>query len=215
MEAVIFDMDGVIVDNSKYHRLAWEQYIEKKGLHADKKKLYETYGMRNIELIKIIFGDGISQQEAEIIGKEKEQVYRDIYLEAIKPAKGLIPYLQFIKEKNLKTAIATSACIENVDFTIDNLGIREYFDVIVSEKDVTEGKPHPDVYLKAAKKLGVSPTQCLVIEDAVAGVEAGKRAGAFVAAVTTTHVPSELNSADIIIDNFYDKKIKDIIQTKR
>lgn len=215
MEAVIFDMDGVIVDNSKYHRLAWEQYIEKKGLHADKKKLYETYGMRNIELIKIIFGDGISQQEAEIIGKEKEQVYRDIYLEEIKPAKGLIPYLQFIKEKNLKTAIATSACIENVDFTIDNLGIREYFDVIVSEKDVTEGKPHPDVYLKAAKKLGVSPTQCLVIEDAVAGVEAGKRAGAFVAAVTTTHLPSELNSADIIIDNFYDKKIKDIIQTKR
>ncbi|MBZ4646601.1 MAG: beta-phosphoglucomutase [Petroclostridium sp.] len=212
MKAVIFDMDGVIVDNSEYHRKAWHLYIEKKGLKVNQEKLDKMYGLRNIEFVRILFGQDLSDQEVAVIGREKEQLYREIYLEDIKPPEGLIEYLDYIKEKGLKIAIASSACIENVDFTIDNLHIRKYFDVILSEQDVTKGKPAPDVYLKAAGKLGVPPEKCVVIEDAVAGVEAGKRAGMYVVAITTSCARGELNKADVIVDSFYDEEVRRAIE---
>lgn len=146
----------------------------------------------------------MSNEEIRTLGEQKEIEYRDLYRSAITPTVGLVNFLEELDRKDIPRAIATSAPPANVAFTLDHTKLGSYFPVIVDDTMVTTGKPDPEVYLKSAEQLGMSPERCIVFEDAILGIQAGKNAGMPVVALATTHTREELEAteADYIIDNF-------------
>ncbi|MFP4620742.1 MAG: HAD family hydrolase [Bacteroidales bacterium] len=195
--AVIFDMDGVLVDNKHIHRKAWVEFCKKHN-HPIKEEDFDKigFGKTNKEYLSFFFQCEVSESEAVKLGEEKERIYRDIIEHKIEPVKGLIPLLQKIKDQyGFKTAVASSAPRTNIDFVMEKLKIYDYFDVLVDESMVHEGKPNPDIYMKAAQLLEVMPEHALVFEDSLFGVEAALRAGMHVAALTTSHERKELSDS--------------------
>ncbi len=204
MIGLIFDMDGVIVDNHFYHFKAWEKFFEKYGKQIDEDH-YKTHinGRTMKAIIRDVFeGDDLTDEQARSYGLEKEEIYRDVYREFLSPTPGLVKFLEEVKKEGVSTVIGTSAPVENVTFTIGGLGIGHFFDGILDERAVTKGKPDPEIYLKCAKELNLPNKQCVVFEDALAGIKAGKSAGSFVVGIATTHKREELTEADYVIDDF-------------
>lgn len=199
--AFIFDMDGVIVDSNPVHKIALQKFCEKHGYKLTEKDLREKiYGRTNRDWLLNLFGD-LDEQTIRIYAEEKEALFRSLY-EDIKPVKGLVSFLDRLDSLNISRAIATSAPRANVDFTLDNTNTRRYFNTILDDSFVTEGKPNPQIYLKSAQALGFEPSTCIVLEDSLSGVIAGKRAGCKVVGITTTHTTAELAEADLVIDDF-------------
>ncbi|MGM0530083.1 MAG: HAD family hydrolase [Bacteroidota bacterium] len=204
--AVIFDMDGVLVDNKHIHRKAWVDFCQKHN-HPIKEEDFDRigFGKTNKEYLSFFFQREIPENEAIKLGEEKERIYRDIIEQDIDPVNGLIPLLQKIKKQyGFKTAVASSAPRTNIDFIMEKLKINDYFDVLVDESMVHEGKPNPDIYVKAAQLLEVIPEHTLVFEDSLFGVEAALRAGMIVVALTTSHNKKELSEFSVwkIIKDF-------------
>jgi HAD superfamily hydrolase (TIGR01509 family) len=144
----------------------------------------------------------MSEEEILKYTLEKEAVYRELYLPFIKPVEGLTELLEILHEKNIPMAIATSGIQPNIDFMFENLPIKKYFKTVVNSSHISKGKPHPEIYLKTASLLNISPENCLVFEDAVVGINSAKAAGMKVIAIATTHPREELSRADMIVDNF-------------
>jgi beta-phosphoglucomutase len=200
--AVIFDLDGVIVDNMKYHRAAWEKFLLKYAPGIEIDAFSRHFGKRNEVLLKMVFKRSLLPEEVKKYGDEKEFLYRELYAEDIETVSGLIGFLKVLRKDQIKIAVASAAPPENVDFVLDKTGIREFFNVILSADDVKRGKPDPEIYLKTAHKLACSPRSCLVFEDSIPGIQAAKNAGMKVAALTTTYPPAEFKDADLIINDF-------------
>jgi len=208
MEAAIFDMDGVIVDDMGYHEEAWSLFLKDHGIALSSEEMEKRiHGKVNKEIMTDIFNGQLSDDEIEEFAQKKGKIFRDILLPHLKPVDGLIEYLDSLKRRGIKIALGTSAHPENKDFIIDGLDIRDYFDVIIDSSHVRKGKPDPEVFLKAALKLGVQPKDCVVFEDSLAGVEAAKNAGMKVVGLLTTH--KELD-ADICIIDFKEKKLESL-----
>jgi beta-phosphoglucomutase family hydrolase len=202
-QAIIFDLDGTLIDNNAYHLKTWKKYLENIGRNI----LEEEYnaninGRTNKDVIQYIFERQMSDEEILKYSLEKEALYREIYLPFIKPVAGLIEFLEILNEKNIPMAIATSGIQPNIDFMFENLPIKKYFKTVVNSSHITKGKPDPEIYLKAASILQIPPENCLVFEDAVVGINAAKAAGMKVIALATTHPREELTDADMIIENF-------------
>jgi len=216
--AVIFDMDGVIVDNSAFHFEAWAAYCDKKGLPFSREELNGWFGATNMEILTKIYGRKIYRTEAIKMGKEKEAIYRQMFGPVLAPVHGLPHLLQELKSLNFRLAVATSAPTENVDFVLDNTHTRKYFDAIVDASEIKKGKPSPEIYLKASRKLRVKPSHCLVFEDAFFGIEAARNAGIKVVGLSTTHSPEELTGTALNIRDFSEinaEKIVDIINNRQ
>jgi beta-phosphoglucomutase family hydrolase len=215
IEAVIFDMDGVIVDNNQYHVLSWGSFFEKYNKKLDERDLKKwIFGRTNVETIKHVFGEGISEEDIYRLVGEKEELYRQIYLKKITQTKGLIDFLKNLKSQNIKIGLGTSAPRENVNFVLDTLDIRRYFDIIIDAEIVKRGKPYPDVYLAVARGLGVNTSKCVVFEDSISGIEAACNAGMFVIGVTTTLKNHEMEKAQYFVNDFEDlnfDKIRTIV----
>lgn len=207
-------MDGVVVNNHQYHYLSWQKLAGKHDVQIDEEFYREKMNGRTLmELMDVVFGDKIEKSRAREIGMEKEELYRELYREYREPTKGFVDFLEVAKSKNIPMVVGTSAPKENVEFTLDGLGLRKYFTGVVDDSMVTKGKPHPEVYLNCAKMIDRDPKNCIVFEDAVAGIKAGKSAGSKVIALATSHSRDEL-SADLIIDDFTQlqwKQIEDIL----
>jgi beta-phosphoglucomutase len=198
----IFDMDGVIVDSNPYHKISLRQFCEKHGRTLTDQELRERiYGRTNKEWIKNVFGE-LPPPQIAAYAEEKEALYRMIYEKDIRPVKGLISFLQRLEQLRISPAIGTSAPRANVDFTLDKTETRRFFNTILDESYVTIGKPNPEIYLKVARALNRAPGECIVFEDSLAGIEAGKAAGCKVVGITTTHSREELWQTDFIIDDF-------------
>jgi beta-phosphoglucomutase len=195
-------MDGVIVDSNPAHKIALKQFCKTYGHDlADEELREKIYGRRNQDWLVQVFGpldDGQLRKYAD----EKEELFRKIYDKDIKPVDGLTGFLESVQRSGIPRAIATSAPRANVDFTLTRTGLGHYFATILDDSFVTQGKPNPEVYLKAATALRFDPGRCIVFEDSLAGVEAGRNAGCKVVGITTTHTPAELRQSDIVIDNF-------------
>lgn len=187
LSAVIFDMDGTLVDSMPYHTLAWQQFLAAHGISASADEVKEKGHGTLFDIMPRFFGHHITPQESYRLAMEKEAIFREIYAPHLKPLPGLVPLLQGLKAAGIKIGLGTAADFTNTDFTIDALQIRHYFDVLVTSDLVPEGKPSPAVYNYAADRLGVSPTTCLVFEDTFSGVEAAKAAGMKAIALTTMH----------------------------
>lgn len=212
--AVIFDMDGVLVDNKHIHRKAWVEFCREQN-HPIREEDFDKigFGKTNREYLSIFFQREVSENEATKLGEKKERLYRDIIEKELEPINGLIPLLKELKNKyGFKTAVASSAPRTNIDFVLENLKIYDYFDVLVDESMVHEGKPNPDIYMKAAQLLEVMPERSLVFEDSLFGVEAALRAGMIVVALTTSHNKKELSEFSVwkIIKDFTNIQAEEI-----
>lgn len=202
--AFLFDMDGVIVDSNPFHKIALKQFCKKYGHDLDEDQLLEKiYGRTNKDWLKNVFGELDSATMKKYAG-EKELLFRELYKNDIQPVDGLLNFLDRLNELKIAKAIATSAPRENVDFTLSKTGMKKYFATILDESFVSKGKPDPEIYLKTAAALGFAPEDCIVIEDSLSGIKAGKNAGCKVVGITTTHTKEEMTETDLVIHNFAD-----------
>ncbi len=197
--AVLWDLDGVVVDTGEFHYLAWDEVLTEMGVPFSRPLFQATFGMNNAGILTTLLGHTPPIDELTLISERKEARFRQIIHGQVRPLPGVVDAVQWFKRHGFKQAIASSAPPANIDFLIDELGLREYFEAIVSGYDLP-GKPAPDVFLLAARRLAVDPIACLVIEDAVAGVEGAKRANMKCLAVTTTNPIEKLQKADRVVD---------------
>lgn len=201
--AAIFDMDGVIMDNHAYHLKAWQVFF--KQFHCQfSKRIFERYcfGRTNQAILQFILKQRLPARQAEKLARSKEQLYRKLYAPYAKPVSGLLKFLKNLKHHKIKIALATSGPKSNVDFALRKTGIGKFFSVILDAQNIRHSKPHPEIYLKTAKKLKISPKRCVVFEDSLAGIMSGKNAGMRVVALATTLPKSRLKAADVVIKNF-------------
>lgn len=207
MKGVIFDMDGVVVDNHKFHFEAWMEFSRRHKFNLNAEIYRDQYnGKTNRDLFQMIFGE-ISEQKIQEYTEEKEGLYQKLYKDEMVAHKGLIDFLDYLKMHKHKIALGTSAPTSNVDFVMDGLFLRKHFDVIVDGTMVSQGKPHPEIYLKACSLLDLEPSDCFVFEDSLAGLESGKRAGCKIVGVATSHEAFELKPmTDLIIHDFTEAK---------
>lgn len=199
-KAVIWDMDGVIVDSAQYHYEAWRYVFKKRGVDFTGEHFRRHFGQRNDTIIRSALGDNVSQAEIDAIAFEKEEEYRRRVKGNIRALPGAIELIKSLDEGGFCMAVASSAPPENIQMILRELGIGGYFQAVVYGREVKHGKPNPEAYLLAARKLGIEPAGCMVIEDAVAGVTGAKRAGMCCIGVTTTHPREKLSEADIVVD---------------
>ncbi len=199
-------MDGVIVDSNPLHRVVWEEYNRRHGIKTTEAMQQRMYGKRNDEIVRDFFGDGLSDDEVFGHGAAKEALYREMLgprlRESITP--GLREFLS--RHRDIPAAVATNAEPANVDFVLNGAKLADAFRAVVDGHQVTNPKPHPEVYLRAADQLGVEPRFCVVFEDSYTGVQAGLSAGMTVVGVTTTH--SDLPGVSLTISDFDDPALE-------
>lgn len=209
--AFLFDMDGVIVDSNPTHTVALKQFCKQHGFELTEQQLREKiYGRANKDWIPNLFGN-IEPELVKKYAEEKEALFRSLY-DDIVPVPGLIDFLEQLDAASIKRAIATSAPRANVDFTLTKTETEQYFPIILDEAFVTTGKPHPEIYLMSAAAVGMAPSRCIVIEDSISGVTAGKAAGCKVIGITTTHSPEELEGVDMTIADFVGLDVEKVIE---
>ena len=207
---VIFDLDGVLVDTGWAHRQAWYDLAEKEGLAMSDEFFRRTFGMQNAAILPML-RPGISREEMERLSDWKEQRYRDLVQEHMQLAEGAQALLRDLKRHGFRLAIGSSAPPENLDIFWKQLGLANYFDARVTNEEVTESKPSPQTFLKAAQKLGLPPACCAVVEDAVQGVQAARAAGMPVVAVTTTRRREDLTQASRVVGSLSELKASDFL----
>lgn len=209
-KAVIWDMDGIIADTSQYHYKGWQIVFRKRGTNYTEEDFRRNTGKRSDTIIREVLGEKIPQNEITEIIQEKDETFRQLMGQNIKLFPGVLKLITSLKEHAFKIAIASSAPMENIRLITQSLKIDNCFDAIISGWEVTKGKPHPQTFLLAAEKLGVEIEDCIVIEDAISGVTASKRAGMRCIAVTNTTSREELREADLIIDTLEEITVDDL-----
>lgn len=208
--AVIFDMDGVIVDSNPVHQQAIQEFCRKYDKRVTEAFLHNrVYGRTNKEWIPELFGQ-MSPEQTEALGEEKERIFRQMFDPARHVVTGITEFVHHLHENRIQMAVATSAPRANADYILSELHIQKLFTTVLDSSHVERGKPEPDVYIKASSFLGFSPQQCLVIEDSMAGVEAGLAAGCRVTGVSTTHTAEELQNCHLVINDFRKLAITEI-----
>lgn len=214
---VVFDMDGVIVDNKKFHFEAWRRFTVSHGLNFDEQVFkYNFFGRSNEEILQGLFGRPLSKDAIICLAQEKESLYRQLYSGQVRPARGLKSFLEKLQSADIPLAVATAAPRENLEFVLIETGLKHYFKVCVDESLVSQGKPAPDIYLRTANLLQLPPARCLAFEDSLPGITSARRAGLRVIALTTSHQRLELNIADLVIDHFEQiepETVKNIIES--
>ena len=203
-------MDGVIADTASYHLKAWQEVYRKRDILFTEEDFRHSFGQRNDTIIEEVMGTGVSPNEINTISSEKEVSFRESIRYNIRPMPGVIELMETNRQDGFLMALASSAPIENIRLLIEGLGIDNYFQCVISARDVSEGKPNPQVFSLAARRLGVEPKNCIVIEDAVAGVTAAKRAGMHCLAVTNTHPRASLVEADLIVGSLTEITVNDL-----
>ena len=206
---VIFDLDGVLVDTGWAHKQSWYDLAEKEGFGMSDEFFYSTFGMQNYQIIPMLLGQEVNAKELDRLSDWKEQCYRDLVAEKLILANGAKELLDDLKNNGFLLAIGSSAPRANLDLILERLKVQTFFDAYVTKEDVSEGKPAPETFVKAADKLALPPGRCVVVEDAVQGIEAGKAAGMPVVAITTTRKRADLAEADIIVDSLAELRAED------
>ena len=213
LKGVLFDMDGVLVNNLEIHRQAFAEFFRRYGVERTFDELSRVFGKGNDDIMgELMPADVVERVGIRQLGYEKEAIYREIYAPIITPQPGLLAFLAECESEGLRSAVGSSGYKANVDFVLDKCNIRRYFEATVAGDEVTRCKPDPEIYLTAAAKLGLAPCECIVFEDAEAGIEAAKRAGMKVVALATTFDREFLatTDADMIIGDFRDISVEQL-----
>ena len=185
-KAYIFDMDGTLTDNMHFHHEAWMKFIALKKLGIDAETFERDYHKGTlIEVMARFFPHLTTEAELRAVGNEKEALYRKIYAPHITPIAGLLGFFEQLKTQNCPIGLATMGDQNNIDLTLKGLGIEEYFHSTTGGDQVTKGKPHPEIFLRAAEKIGIDPKDCLAFEDTQSGIRAAQAAGMKVVGIST------------------------------
>ena len=199
LSAVIFDWDGVVVDSSAHHERSWEIVASRRGLPLPADHFKRGFGKKNDVIIPDL-GWARAPCEVAELAQEKEETYRALVRErGIQPLPGVRELLAALRSREIPCAIGSSTERANLDLPLDLMGLRDFFRVIVSGEEVVHGKPDPSVFLLAAERLGLAPAECVVIEDALVGIEAARQAGMPVVAVATTNPLGVLGAANAAV----------------
>jgi beta-phosphoglucomutase len=198
--AVIWDMDGVLINTYDFHYQAWSSVLENYQVPFTQADFRKIFGLKNERAIKTLLGDKVAPERIQEIEQKKEAAFREAIRNQAELLPGVAAWLDSLRDRQVLQAIATSAPPQNVEAIMEQTHIRHYFETIVTSGHLP-GKPDPAVFLEAAERLGVAPERCLVIEDSIAGVQAAKSAGMKCIAVTTTNPPEKLSAADWVVEN--------------
>ena len=216
--AVIFDMDGVLIDSYRAHLEAWQRLGEMLGRPVTEEAFVPTFGRVNREIFRHLWGDAFTDVEIDRWGDWKEQAYREIILKRFPGMDGATDLLDALKDAGFALAIGSSGPPENVAAALVGLRREAIFDAIVHSREVTHGKPHPEVFLKAAEKLGLEPRACAVVEDSLAGLEAAQRAGETAIGITGTFARERLaEKAALVVDSLREltpERVAELIDRK-
>ena len=201
--AFVFDLDGVVVDSNDRHVASWQEVARRHGFACSAPGYIGKCGLRTTAVIRDLLHWPVDERTAERLGFEKEEIYRaGIRRDGIAPVPGVLSFLARARRLGIRCAIGSSAPRENVDLCLQSLGLTGLFGAVVSGADVARGKPAPDIFLKAAADLGAVAPECLVFEDAPAGIVAAHAAGMRVVALETSHTRAELADADDLARDF-------------
>ena len=203
--ALVFDLDGVVIDSMPIHTEAWRVYLQRFGVASNDVE-ERMHGRRNDEIVTHFFRDGLTAAEIAEHGAAKERLFREMMRPRLHAqlVPGVVDFLN--AEGEARIGLASNAEPANIDFVLDGAGLRGFFEVIVDGHQVTRAKPFPDIYLRAAQLLGTAPERCVIFEDSPAGIQAACAAGAKVVAVQTH--PSPLPETDLSIRDFCDPALK-------
>ena len=192
----IFDMDGVLIDSGAHHRHAWRALLAELGAEpADPEHWRLTIGRPSEEAIPLLLGRRVSGAEARRLARRKRDLYQERAQAGLEPVPGVLSFLASLARLDVPRAVGTSASRWDAERLLDDLGLLRYFDVVVTADDVMLGKPDPEVWVQAARRLKVIPGHCVVFEDALVGVHAARAAGMRAIGVTTAHTDTELRAA--------------------
>lgn len=208
---VIFDMDGVLVDSSDAHFAAWRMLGEEVGRPYPRDLFERTFGMHNRQILPLWLGSEVPPAELEELSARKEAMYREVAAATLRPIAGVVPLVRGLSEAGFRLAVGSSGPRPNVELALGVLGVGQLFHALATGDEVREGKPHPEIFQIAARKLELDPGRCLVVEDAPQGVKAGLAAGARVLAITTSRPRPELEGAHRVIDFFDEVSPPDVL----
>lgn len=210
IKGIVFDMDGVLADNHLEQRAAWKKAVEEAGLGELTPDMFNKYaGRRNEEILAAIADGKLNKEQIDAFSLKKEVYYRKLATNSLSPVKGLIEFLNFLKDMGYRLAIATSAPPENVELVLNKFRISDIFAAIFDAKDVVNSKPHPEIYQRACQALGYEPWECFVFEDSRSGIKSAKAAGCKVGTPLTglTKEEAEEEEPYIIFKDFTDRRI--------
>ncbi len=200
--AVLWDVDGTLIDSAEYHWLTWRETLLGEGYELTRAQFDASFGRRNDEILRGYFGENLSAAEVARIGEAKEVRYRELVgARGIEPLPGVRRWLGKLKAEGWRQALASSAPRLNLEAILKALGLEDFFDAIASAEDVERGKPDPQIFLAAAAKVQVPAARCVVVEDAPAGIEAARRAEMRSIGVLSFH--GELD-ADVVVNSLAD-----------
>jgi len=197
---VVFDVDGVLVDSGPAHRDSWKRLAGEVNVPMSDEFFLRMFGRTNKDILEALFDRELPEAEWRRLGDRKEELYRDIVRGRVPAMPGAAELVAALVADVARLAVGSSGPRENIELCLGEMGIRRHFDALITGDDVTRGKPDPQVFQLAADALGLVPGQCVVIEDAVAGVEAAKRAGMAAVALTSTHPRKSFPHADLVVD---------------
>jgi beta-phosphoglucomutase-like phosphatase (HAD superfamily) len=197
--ALIFDMDGTMVDSMPAHAKSWELFRKRHHLQMSVDEILKrTTGRNGIECVRELLGHDISDEDAKRMIDEKEADYRRIFAEGFREVAGFSAFARAAQDRGLKLAVATAGDKDNLAFVLERLQLKRPPDAEVRGDQGLPGKPAPDIFLKAAQMVGTEPADCIVFEDAPFGIEAARRAGMRAVAICSTHRPDELAGPHVI-----------------
>jgi len=186
MKALLFDLDGTLIDSMPHHHNAWVEWYARRGLPMNAGQFFSaTAGRSNAEILLDLF-PALASHEHEAMADEKEAIYRGFATQSLALIGGAQAFIEQARAAQLKLAVCTASTLPNMALAFERHGIDRWVDTITSPADGLRGKPHPDIFLEAARRLGVAPEHCVVFEDAPLGVEGARRAGMKAVALTTT-----------------------------
>jgi beta-phosphoglucomutase len=198
LHAVLWDMDGVIVDTFDAHYRSWQQTFDELSQPFDLETFRKTFGMNNRLILTTVFERDLSEKFIQRVSDRKEELFRSGIKGSARLLPGVADWLTRFADLGVRQAVASSAPQANIDALLDELGVRDYFQAEAAGATL-KGKPDPAVFLLAAQQLGVEPAHCLVIEDSISGVEAARRGGMKCVAVQTTNPAQKLHGASLVV----------------
>jgi HAD superfamily hydrolase (TIGR01509 family) len=213
IEAIIFDMNGVIIDDERIHQEAWRQFCTNHDLHFSEDNFKRNvFGRTEKDTFEYLYGRAISPDELEAFSNERVDTAIAIIKPQIKLADGLAQLLQELSELSIHLAVATSSRRQYCSFVMDALNIGKYFRAVITAEDIAHGKPDPEIYLKAAAAAGDVPGNCEAVEDSLSGIQSAQAAGMQVTAIASTHEASELQIAERVIGSFTELDAKTLLR---
>ena len=217
--AVLWDMDGTLVDSAEYHWRAWRDTMSREGSLIAVEEFLDTFGQRNDSILRRWLGERATAESIQRIGDAKEALYREyVRQHGIAPLPGAFDWVRLLQGEGWRQAIGSAAPRANIETILDVLQVAECFQAIVSAEDVHRGKPDPEVFLLAARKLDVQPARCIVVEDAQHGIEAARAAGMKSIGVSQSgnHLPADIvvRSLDRLDANAFKTLLDDAASSK-